>query len=292
MKKLFPVFLMAAVLSCFSKKDKVGEVIESQALVNARNNFLGQMRNAKDWAAEIQSTGADFNEALLSDPSNYTQFLGDTLKSAAVLGVYLSDLNYCVMYGKGELSRNQFNSAIELSKQLGVDNNVLVFLMSRYYENISQSDSLMNVINELFAQSTDALKDRKKERLLGVTIAGYQIESLHLALGIISKYPKELMPLDMRIRALTPLFEMVLRQQKTIEIIHAFLRALRNASDPNRTPNFSFYDQAFYELLEVYKRQKVQEVLANDRSVELLNDDMINELRDKVSAIRDEIVGF
>jgi len=292
MKKLFPIILLAVLFSCSSKKDKVSDVIESQALSNAKNNFLGQIDQAKDAAAAIQSTGADFNPSLLSDASLYQQYVGDTLKSAAVLGVYLSDLNYCVMYGQGEQGRVQFNSAIELGKTLGVDNNVLVYLMSRYYDNISQSDSLMNVINELFEQSTEALKDRRKERLLGVTIAGYQIESLHLGLGIISAYPKDAMPEQTRTRILTPLFDMIVSQQQTIEIIHTFLRTLRDTSNPNHTPNFSFYDQAFYELSEVYQRLEAEEKLANGRSSELLRDEVINELSDKVNVIRNEIVSY
>jgi hypothetical protein len=292
MKKLLPVFLLLVLFSCLGKKDKVAETIESLTFENERNNFLSQMKTAKNAAAEIQATGADFNESLLSNPSSYLQYTSDTIKSAANLGVYLSDLNYCVMYGRSELAGKLFSSAIELSKVLGVDKNVLEFLMTRYYENISQNDSLMNVVNELFEKSATALKETEKRRQLGVIMAAYQIETLYLALGIIETYPKDILPEDMRIQVLTPLFKMVLGQQKSIEITHTFLRTLRDAADPNRTPNFAYYDQAFYELIGVYERLNVQDAIANNRGSELLNDNVVNELSEKVSAIRHEIVSI
>lgn len=293
MKKLFPVFLWLVAFSCLSKKDKVSETIEKQIFVKKRNNFLSQMKSNRYAAAEkMMTTGVDFNESLLSDPSIYAQHVNDTLKSAAILGIYLSDLDYCVMYGRSDPGGNLFTSAMELGKVLGVDKNVLAFLMTRYYENISQSDSLMNVINDLFDESTTALKEPETERLLGVTIAAYQVESLHLILSVLKNYPKDILPRDMRIQILSPLFDLVLQQQKSLEITHAFLRTLRDPSDPNRTPNFSYYDQAFYELIQAYERIHEQDRIANNRSFELLHGDIVEELSEKVSAIRNEIVGF
>ena len=74
MKKLLPVFLLVLLFSCQIKKDKVTETIESLTFENERNNFLSQMKTAKNAAAEIQATGADFNESLLSNPSSYLQY--------------------------------------------------------------------------------------------------------------------------------------------------------------------------------------------------------------------------
>ena len=250
------------------------------------------MKTAKNAAAEIQATGADFNESLLSDPSNYSKYISDTMKSAANLGVYLSDLNYCIIYDQTDQGRKLFSSAIELRKVLGVDKHVLEFLMTRYNENISQNDSVMNVVNELYEKSTTGLSESSKERKLGVAMAAYQIETLHLALGVIETYPKDILPEDMRIQILVPLFKMVLGQQKSIETIHAFLRTIRDAADPNPTPNFAYYDRSFDELIGVYKRLDVSDAIANNRGPELLNDTVVNELSEKVNAIRNKVVGI
>lgn len=122
----------------------------SQPFDNELNIFFDQMKTTENVATEIITTGADFNKSLLSDPSDYAQYTSDTIKLATYLGVYLSDLNYCLVYGQSNPARKLFSSAIELSKDLGVDKNALQFLMTRYDENKSQNDSLMNVVKQLF----------------------------------------------------------------------------------------------------------------------------------------------
>lgn len=290
MKNLISVCLFICLFSCQSGKDKVTETVQTQTFEKERNNFFNQMESAQNAAAIIQATGADFNGSLLSNPSTHTKYMEDTIKSAANLGIYLSDLNYCIAYNQSDHIKELFNAAIVLSKAIGVDKNVIAFLMTRYNENITQSDSVMNVVSELYEKSTIGLRTAAKERLLGVVIAAYQIETLHLALGIIETYPKEILAEDMRIQILIPLFKMVLEQQNSVETIYAFLRTLGNASDPDRTPNFFYYNQAFEELIAVYARLNVSDAIANNQGAELLNDAVVNELSQKVNAIRNKIM--
>jgi hypothetical protein len=290
MKKLPIIYLLTFLFSCQPGKDQVRETAESEAFKNERNNFFSNMRTAKNTAAELQATGADFNASLLNDPANFSQYMGDSIKSAANLGVYLSDLNYCVAYNQSEEVKELFNSAIALSRELGIDSNVLAFLMTRYNENITQNDSVMNVINDLYEKSTTGLSEASHDRLLGVSMAAYQIETLHLALGAIETYPKDILPEDSRMVILIPLYKFVLDQQESIKDIHTFLRTLGDASDPGKTPNYSYYDQAFGELIDVYQRLDVDDAIANNRGPELMNDAVVSELTEKVNAIRNKIV--
>jgi hypothetical protein len=204
--------------------------------------------------------------------------------------VYLSDLNYCVAYNQSEEVKELFNSAIALSRELGIDSNVLAFLMTRFNENISQNDSVMNVINDLYEKSTTGLSEASHDRLLGVVMAAYQIETLHLALGTIETYPKDILSEDSRMVILIPLYKFVLDQQESIKEIHTFLRTLGDASNPEKTPNYSYYDQAFMELIDVYQRLDVEDAIANNRGAELMNDAVVSELSEKVNAIRNKIV--
>lgn len=287
MKKLLPFYLLIVILSCQSRKDKVTEVALSQTFENERNSFFSHMKSAQTAAAVLQATAADFNGSLLSDPSNYIHYVSDTLKSASNLGIYLSDLNYCVAYKQSRYAKKSFNAAVELSKVIGVDRNVTEFLMTRYDKNITQNDSLMNVINDLYERSTSLLRKASKERLLGITMAAYQIETLHLALGVIETYPKDMLPEDSRNQILIPLFRMVLEQQKNIETIYDFLRTLEDA---NRGPNYFYYDQAFDELIAVYQRLNIDDAIANNRGIELMNDEVVSELSEKIHAIRSKVV--
>lgn len=85
---------------------------------------------------------------------------------------------------------------------------------------------------------------------------------------------------------------MVLGQQERVETIHTFLRSISDASDQNQTPNFAYYDRAFKELIGVYKRLNPCDAIANNRVPELLNDTVLNELCEKVNAIRNIVMGI
>jgi hypothetical protein len=290
MKKLLPLFATAVLFACQPGRDKVAETVETQLFENQRNSFFAHMETAPSVAARLQATAAEFNGSLLHDPAAVSNYLGDSIKSAANLGVYLADLNYCVAYQEREVAGGLFNSAIALSKLVGIDQNVLEFLMIRYNDNISNQDSIADVINALYISSTSGLRVQSREPLLGVAMAAYQIETLHLALGVIEGYPKDILPDDSRIQILVPVFKFVLEQQEKVEIIHAFIRTLYDPSNPGKTPNFAYYDQAFSELIDVYKRLDVQEKVAGNRGAELLSDAVVAELSAKVNAIRSKIV--
>ena len=129
-----------------------------------------------------------------------------------------------------------------------------------------------------------------REKFVGIAMAAYQIENLHLALGIIETYPKDMLPTDARTQILIPVYKMVLAQQKNVENINAFLKAIADPLAPEEKPNYAYYATAFEELIGVYKRLDVNEKIANNQGLELTKDDVIQELRSKVEAIRDKIV--
>jgi hypothetical protein len=121
-------------------------------------------------------------------------------------------------------------------------------------------------------------------------MAGYQIENLHLALGIIDAYPKNLLETDSSKHELTPAFQMVLSQQPALENILTFLNVISDPTDPNRNPNYAFYANALIDLIDVYKKLNVEEKIANNQSIELMNDAVVQELIEKVSTIRNKII--
>jgi hypothetical protein len=291
MKRIIPILLLAiAAFSCQPAKEKTTEIIPPSNFDQARTEFLRNMRSAKEAAAQIEATAADFNPTLMNIPIDYAELSKDTLKRAANLGIYLADLNYSAAYKQSKNSQDAFQSAFKLSKSIGIDETMLAFIAQRFEANISQHDSVKSAFNELFTQATENIQGPQKERILGVVMAGYEMENLHLALGVIQTYPKDILPEDSRTQILIPVFKMVLEQESNVEKIYNFLRTLGDPSDPERTPNFAFFDKSFSELLEVYQRLNVQEAIANNQASALLNDAVVAELSEKVNAIRNKIV--
>jgi hypothetical protein len=295
MKKLIPIlFLAITALSCQTKKEAPVETTpapDSTATAAAateaqRNAFFTNMKAPSEVAAQLQATGADFNAKLLHDPKSASSYAADQVKAAANLGVYLSDLNYSVAYKKSSTTKGLFNAASALSKALGVEQNVLDFLMQRYSANIAKNDSAKSLIDELLDKSTTGLQGTDREKLAGIAMSAYQIENLHLALGLIETYPKDMLPADARTQILVPVYRLVLDQQRNVENIYGYLKTISDSSNPN----YAYYSTAFEELIGVYKKLNVEDKIANNKGLELMNDAVVLELHEKVNAIRNKII--
>lgn len=291
MKKLFCFVLLSTfVLSCQKNKEASEEAKVSSSFEAERDAFFSNMVTPGEAAASLQATAAEFNASLMNDPKVASTYTTSEVKAAANLGIYLADLNYSVAYKQSANTKELFTAAHDLSKYIGLEQKILEFLMKRYEENISQNDSVGAVVNDLFEKSTAGFKGTEREKLVGIAMAAYQIENLHLALGIISTYPKDMLPDDARTQILVPVFRLVLSQQKNVETIYSFLKAISDPLNPEANPNHAYYSTAFEELIAVYKKLNVEEKLANNQGTELMKDEVVQELSAKVDAIRSKIV--
>jgi len=221
----------------------------------------------------------------MHDPKKYAQYSSNDVKAAANMGIYLSDLNYSVAYKKSANTKEYFTAAHELSKAIGMEQGALDFLSQRYNNNIAQNDSVKSVMKDLLTKSTQSLQGTEREKLAGAAMAAYQIENLHLALGVIDAYPDDMLPSDARIVILIPIYKMVLGQKENIQTIYDFLKSYSNPENPN----YQYYKTAFEDLIAVYNRLNVDERIAKNQGVELMNDAVMKELTQKVDAIRNKV---
>src|SRR5688572_32990758 len=128
MKKIVFVFLLAALTFSCQKSKENSTPEESKAFEAERSAFFNNLFAPAEGAARIQATGAEFNAALMNDPKNFSMYAGNEVKAAANMGIYLSDLNYCVAYTQTPLTKEYFSAAHELSKAIGIEQTVLEFL--------------------------------------------------------------------------------------------------------------------------------------------------------------------
>ncbi len=276
MKQLLIVVLFVATfVSCGRKEaNQPTSPVESRAFELERENFFSSLKNLDDVSRMAQGT-ISFNVDFLNDPERFFQYNSSKVNAAANLGVYISDLNYCILFKKNEEARKYFHAAYELSKSIEVDKSILEFLKVRYEKNIEQNDSVKLVINQLLGQSTAGLKGTDRERLAGIAMAGYQIENLHLALATLSSQPDVLT--DEQAQTQKQLMQYILEQRENFEIIYNFVRVNSDPADPDKNPNYPFFDNALRELIVVYR--DVTEI-----------DSQFKELQEKVDALRNKIV--
>ena len=293
MKQILFVLVLALAVSCQKSKENTENQEESDstsaAFTNERNAFFSNLMAPAEAAAQLQATGADFNQSLMSDPKAFSKHTGDSVKAAANLGIYLSDLNYSIAYKQSNATKEYFTAAHELSKSIGGENATLEFLMKRYNDNLQHNDSAKSVVTDLLEESTLDLQGTEREKLAGIAMSAYQIENLHLALGQIQSYPKDMLPSDARAVILIPLFKMVLDQRSNVENIYNFLKSYSN-TEAAKNPNYAYHINALEELIALYTKLDVDEKIANNQGMELMNDSVVKEMIDKVDAIRNKII--
>lgn len=271
MNRYYFVFLLILSTSCGQKREVKSEL---RAFSAERETFFNSLKNRQDVALLVRGlTG--FNATLLSDTRNYYLFATSEVMAAANLGIYMADLNYCILFKESDAAKKYFEVIYKLSEIIQVEKATVEFLIKRYEENLAQQDSIKLIVQQLLAESTLGLQGTERERLAGIAMAGYQIENLYLALSTLESFPEKLAEQQIQSRDL--LLNYILDQRGRFEIVYNFIRANSDPLDPDRNPNYPFFDNALRELIVVYNT--ITE-----------NDPQINELAEKVRAIRNKII--
>ena len=283
-------FALLVMIACGPKQEAeteetTNDAAVSEAFEQARDKFFTSIRQPDETAASLMSIGADYNGELLYDPSKWSTYTSSNEKSAALLGIYLSDLNYSIAYQQSDKTEALFEAIHALSLQIGVEKSILEYLMTRYKNNIAQNDSVQATMDEMYANAIQSTRGTDREILTGIAIGTHQVEDLHLMMGIIESYPKDMLPEDVRIQVLIPLFKTVLEEKSKLESVQAFLKTVIPAEDAN-----NFYLTSFEKLINTYNELNVDEKIANNQGMELMRDEIILKLNEQVTSIRNELI--
>ena len=291
MKNIGWLFLPAVLLlsACQKGKEKPAAQQASPAFDAQRNAFFGNLKNPSETAIHLQAIVPEFNPDLINSPKQFTLYTYNPVKASANLGIYLSDLNYSIAYQQDLFTTELFSASYELSKVVGVERNILDFLKNRYNENLSRKDSVKAVVETLFDKSTAGLKGTERERFVGIAMVAYQIENLHLALGLIESTAENTHPDDAHAKALVAIYGMVAAQKINLEITYRFLQSITDLTDPDKNPNYPYYTSALKSLIEVYRRLDMEGKLAGHQNITLMSED-IKELIINVDAVRNKII--
>lgn len=277
--KIFSYAVLIGTLAviCFScgQSNKTDQNAQSKTFTVERDNFFQSLKKPDTVSAVIASAGMVFDSTILHHPEAFMNYTNNDIKSAGNLGIYLSDLNYCILLKQGPKARKFFEASYELSKAMGAEKKTLEFLMDRYKSTLAENDSLRKAFDELFRNSTLRLQDTERERLAGIVIAGYQIENLHLVLSVIESLPKE--PTGNQLRLKNHLLDYILGQQGHWDVVFNFLQANSDPLDPDRNPNYPFFNNALRELIMIYRSLSPSAY-------------HLEELKEKVNAIRNKLI--
>jgi len=296
MKKYVIQFLMFAlitgIVACDSKKQEEGaESDEFDAAQEQSANVASSVESVIyniPPPAEIpwllETTGAEFNESLINPHTEVDKYMTTFDVAAMNLGVYAADLGYLSSYEKTQGALNYLNAMKKLADFIGATTAYDVVMLQRFEQNLGSRDSLYHIINQGIEDADQLLKDDDRLQIAALLTIGSFIEGLYISTQLIERYPETLLSEEARFTILTPLIRVVFDQRNSLNDLQKLANTVTQEGKIAEVTN------ELEELKDIYASLNIEEKLAENRGNELLNDETLNKIGEKVAQIRNGIV--
>ncbi len=289
--KILVLLLIVFMVACGTNKKKQSEETakEFEKTKNQVEKKVEQALNDIPPPSEIpyiiHNTGADFNPNIVNDLKNYESYMISPEKAAFNLGIYATDIGYLTSYGKTQDALNYMDVCLKLADAVGVQDAIDMHMLERFERNMSNTDSLGAIINEVIANSDRYLNDNNRSNIAALVVSGNYIEALYIATQIIDTYPKDLLPDDQRMTILAPMIRLLADQKNTLKDMISLLKSVETKDEWILATVHSL-DEMYENYLKFNPNEKIREGKGN----EVLNDEVLANLTQQVSKIRSNIV--
>lgn len=132
---------------------------------------------------EISNWGVPYNNTLLNDPAKSSTYNNEFTK-AVTLGIYNIDLAYAMLNNKGEDVLKLMKTTMTQADALGLKGALDQMIGKRAEENISNKDSLLKILDEIFVKSDTYLRNNDRVYTASAVFAGTWVEGLYLTCKI------------------------------------------------------------------------------------------------------------
>ena len=282
---LLSALIAIGLASCgpSSKNEKESEPGQADSLGGQIEELVDDMPSPSEIPYMLQTTGAEFNESLINPRDKADQYASITNKAALNLGVYAADIGYLVSYEKTQEAIDYLNAAKALADGLGIIGSFDLEVLSQFEKNISNKDSLTQLLDKTVKETEKYLKDDNRNKLSAMVVTGSFIESLYISTGLVKTYPKDLLPTDAKNLILTPLIRVVLDQKESVSVLVKMLGAVEQ-TDPITTIVGDL------KALETqYAALNIEEQIKNNKANLVLSDKNLVEITNIVEKLRKSI---
>lgn len=127
---------------------------------------------------ELSGWGVDYNNTLLIDPKKQTATT--EFAKSLLLGMENIDMSYAMINSKGEDVLKYMKTVVKMSDELGLKGAIDQMVGKRAEQNISNKDSLLSILSEIFVKSDSYLRTNERVYTASTVFAGTWIEGLYL----------------------------------------------------------------------------------------------------------------
>jgi hypothetical protein len=234
----------------------------------------------------IEMTGAEYVPELVADTANLIKYIGDPDMAALNLGIYTSDLAYTTSFTQRDQSLATLKACQVLANSLGIGVTYLTSLLG-YYENVVENkDSVILFLQNETGTIKEDLNTSDRQRLYTAFVAGFVIENLHLATGIIDTYPDDLLPDDAKALILREMILVVLQSERNLNELLVMIDEVLTDKDPRILYN------ELKDLKASFDKVDFNEIAHIENPAEILSNEVLLEVTSKVAAIRKNITGI
>ncbi|MES2512989.1 MAG: hypothetical protein V4580_02550 [Bacteroidota bacterium] len=278
MNKLFfatAISLSALVISCDDKPtDEIAENVTEETTpkdttpvtVNEETKFkfdfaIANIPSPVGSINELSGWGVDYNNALLVDAKKPLAASNEFSKAVA-LGIYNIDMSYAMVNNKGEDVLKFMKTVVTTSEALGLKGAVDQMVGKRAEKNLSNKDSLLVILDEIFVKSDSYLRTNERVYTASAVFAGSWVESLYLTCKVTEsisdaaakeKAHKHLWDQRFYLKNLTDLLNDYKDKKECVALndelkkIHADIDAIKDPKDMNDA-NFKAIASKIYAL--------------------------------------------
>ena len=226
---------MIIVSSCGSEGQEDGSTTHADSTASAHaskdpnsevQNFFYSLPSPLMMAKVFKKTGLKYVDGVANSPDNVSKYTSAHIKTLN-LGVYSSDLAYTVINKQTQQASKYMEVIKKLSDDLGMSSMFAADdFLSRFKNNLSNEDSLINIICQLKSEMDVFMHDNKKEKQTLLIFTGAWIENMYIATQLTKEANKE--KVAMRIaeqkHILNILMNLITNYQNDEEMKGLFLR--------------------------------------------------------------------
>lgn len=237
--------------------------------VSATKDFFYSLPSPLLMAKIFRKTGLKYMDGVANSPDNVPKYSSIHSKTLN-LGVYSADLAYAILNKQNQLASRYMESVKRLSDELGMSS---LFdsddYLNRFKNNLSNEDSLINIICQLKAEMDIFMQENEKEKQTLLIFIGAWIENMYIATQLTKESNKE----KIAIR---------IAEQKFV------LNSLMNVSaNYQNDAEFKSLFQKLNELKALFDNLTVQ---GEDESISM-DELQLKAITEKTRDLRKEIVG-
>ncbi|MHB8259036.1 MAG: hypothetical protein ACYDCN_10855 [Bacteroidia bacterium] len=263
------------------KREELKDVIPANDIDTTDETSSYTLPSPMQIATILKKAGLKYYSGLTNPVENSNKYSsGNMVSKTLVMGVYLSDLSYCILNKQNQGSKNYFKICSQLSESIGLakafqGNEV----PARLEKNMSNSDSVSNIFSQIQMESDNVLEENKQEYISVIAFTGAWIECMYIGTQVYIKEKN------------TNVSTNIIEQMGIAENI---IKAL-NAS-ANKAADITVLLQDMKSLNEMYNNFKsVKEIKATDPDVldpakiTISVDELLN-FSNKIAEIRARII--